>query len=334
MYRLRLGSLFSGIGGFDLAFARVGFDISWQVEIDPAAVSVLGRHFPHVKRFGDVRDVSGEMLPSVYVITAGFPCQDLSLAGRRAGLSGERSGLFFEVVRIVREMRRVTSGRYPAFLVLENVPGLLSTNRGGDFALVLHALADSGAVDIAWRVLDASCFGLPQRRRRVFIVVDFRGERAGKILFDAEGGGGNSPAGGAPGSEDPGTASDSSGRSRLVGALTAHYGAGGPDDNAAQAGLLVIDTPYGYSGASVTAKWAKGSGGPSGDETQNIIVTRRGVRRITPREAERLQGFPDDWTRWRADGQELPDTVRYRLIGNAVAVPVARWLARRIMHYV
>ena len=122
------------------------------------------------------------------VIHGGFPCQDVSLAGKRAGLIGERSGLFFEVMRIIKEMREASNGISPTFAVIENVPGLLSSNGGRDFAVVLRELALCGAMDVAWRILDAQWFGLAQRRRRVFVVADFRGRRAGEILFEREGG--------------------------------------------------------------------------------------------------------------------------------------------------
>jgi DNA (cytosine-5)-methyltransferase 1 len=167
------GSLFSGIGGFDLGFSRAGIATRWFVERDPACQRVLAERFPGVPIHDDVTTVSE--LPYVDIITAGVPCQDVSVAGKRAGLAGARTGLFWEAVRIVAETR-------PAVFVLENVPGLLSSNRGRDFGTVLDALAELGALDICWRILDAQFFGVAQRRRRVFVVADFRGERAGEIL--------------------------------------------------------------------------------------------------------------------------------------------------------
>src|SRR5690606_1758225 len=121
------------------------------------------------------------------VITFGSPCQDLSVAGKRAGLDGERSSMFFEALRVFREMREATNGGSPALVVWENVPGAFSSNGGRDFAYVLAGLAELGAVDIAWRVLDAQYFGVAQRRRRVFVIADFGGERAAEILFEREG---------------------------------------------------------------------------------------------------------------------------------------------------
>lgn len=195
MTQLTLGSLFAGIGGFDLAAERAGMAVRWQVEIDPFCNRVLARHWPDVRRYGDIQVVDGAALEPVDVMSGGFPCQGLSVAGRRAGLSDPRSGLFFDLVRIIQQMREATHGSSPTWVVLENVPGLLSSQRGRDFAVVLHELAELGPADICWRILDARFFGVPQRRRRVFFVLDFGGERAAQVLFEPAGGGGDSTAG-------------------------------------------------------------------------------------------------------------------------------------------
>lgn len=181
------GSLFSGIGGFDLSFQRVGIDTLWMVENDAACQLVLRRHFLDAELYHDVCRVSGRYLAPVDIITFGSPCQDLSIAGKRAGMEGARSGLFFEAIRIIREMREATNGQYPTYAIWENVPGALSSAKGSDFTGVLDALANIGALDIAWRVLNAEYFGVPQRRRRVYVVADFAGQRAGEILFESEG---------------------------------------------------------------------------------------------------------------------------------------------------
>lgn len=157
-----VGSLFAGIGGFDLGFERAGFRTAWQVEIDPIRRAVLADRFPHAQRFDDVRACGRHNLLPVDVIVGGFPCQDLSTMGKRAGLAGERSGLFYEVVRIINELR-------PRWLVLENVTGLLSCNDGEDFAAVIGTLAECGYLGF-WRVLNAQYFGVPTKRRRVFMV--------------------------------------------------------------------------------------------------------------------------------------------------------------------
>lgn len=161
-------SLFAGVGGFDLALERAGVQVVASVEIDKKAQAVLRKHFPRSKIFNDVTEVTGEQLrtagfePRGGIITGGFPCQDLSVAGKRAGLAGKRSGLFWEICRIIDETGAET-------VILENVAGLLSSNNGRDMAVVLEALVKRG-YRVAWRVLDAQYFGVPQRRRRVFIV--------------------------------------------------------------------------------------------------------------------------------------------------------------------
>ena len=161
-------SLFAGVGGFDLALERNGIDVVAAVEIDANARGVLKHRFPKTTLFNDVCEVTGEQLiaagfdPRDGIIVGGFPCQDLSVAGKRAGLDGARSGLFWEIVRLLRETKAQN-------FILENVPGLLSSNKGQDMAAVIGALDDIG-YSLAWRVLDAQYFGVPQRRRRVFIV--------------------------------------------------------------------------------------------------------------------------------------------------------------------
>ena len=179
-------SLFAGVGGFDLAMQRQGVKVVASVEIDKKCNEVLAKHFPDAKQFDDVTTVKGSDLigagfnSSTGIIAGGFPCQDLSVAGKRAGLAGARSGLFWEAARIVEEAQS-------EYFILENVPGLLSSNKGADFGVVLGTMADLG-YSVGWRVLDAQYFGVPQRRKRVFIV----GRRStsdgiAEILFKSKG---------------------------------------------------------------------------------------------------------------------------------------------------
>jgi DNA (cytosine-5)-methyltransferase 1 len=202
---LTLGSHFDGIAGFPLAAAGNGIEVVWATEIEPFPIVVSKAHFPHMKHYGSIKDVSGAELEPVDIITFGSPCQDLSIAGKRAGLEGERSGLFMEAVRTIREMRGATSGVYPRIAVWENVPGAMSSNNGADFRAVLEEIleaevpvprsgkwASAGMVrgngrEIAWRILDAQYWGVPQRRRRIFLVADFRGQCAAEILFECQG---------------------------------------------------------------------------------------------------------------------------------------------------
>lgn len=180
-------SLFSGVGGFDLGLEAAGWECVAQVEWDTQCQAVLARHWPNVPRWGDVSTVNGAELPPADVIAFGSPCQDLSVAGKRAGLDGERSGLFYEAIRIIKEMQHATQHQFPRFVIWENVAGAVNSTSGWDFAAVIDSLAERGAMDISWRILDARFFGVPQRRRRVFVVADFAGECAGAIHAESSG---------------------------------------------------------------------------------------------------------------------------------------------------
>ena len=201
----KLGSLFDGIGGFPFAASCYGVEPVWASEIEPFPVKVTKHHFPDMRHLGDITQINGGEIEPVDIVTFGSPCQDLSVAGKREGLAGERSGLFSHAVRIIRQMRTATGGKYPRFAVWENVPGAFSSNKGQDFRAVLEEIgnaeipmpksgrwATAGMVrtetaDIAWRVLDAQYHGVPQRRRRIFLVADFAGQCASEILFIEEG---------------------------------------------------------------------------------------------------------------------------------------------------
>lgn len=215
--QLTLGSLFDGIGGFPYAASFYGIRALWASEIVPECVSVTKKHFPEMEHVGDITKLDGGKLPPVDIITFGSPCQDLSVAsGKRLGLAGERSGLFLEAIRIIREMQEATNGEYPKFALWENVPGALSSSGRRDFKAVLEAFAETEVpmprsgqwanagmvrgrgVDLAWCVYDAQYFGTAQRRRRIFLVADFRGERAGEILFVPKSLSGYFAAGGTP----------------------------------------------------------------------------------------------------------------------------------------
>ena len=215
---LTLGSLFDGSGGFPLAGILAGVTPLWASEIEPFAVRVTTKRLPQMKHYGDVSQMRGADLPPVDIITFGSPCQDMSIAGRRDGLDGSRSSLFYEAIRIVKEMREKTNGEKPRFIVWENVPGAFSSNKGQDFKAVLEAVigikepaaqvpapekrgwpnADYYVGDgwsVAYRVLDAQWWGVPQRRARIFLVADFAGQSAPEILFESEGVSGYTPQG-------------------------------------------------------------------------------------------------------------------------------------------
>jgi DNA (cytosine-5)-methyltransferase 1 len=228
---IKLGSLFDGSGGFPLAGAISGIEPVWAAEVEPYPIAVTRSRFPRMEHLGSVTEVHGDKVRPVDVITFGSPCQDLSLAGKRAGIhDGQRSNLFFEAIRIIKEMRQATNGRYPTFVVWENVPGAFSSNKGEDFRCVLEEFVkvcgghtvprpdkskwkSSGEIvgdgySVAWRQLDAQYWGVPQRRKRIYLVADFAGGRAGEILFERESLRGHPAPGRAPGQ---GTSADTAG---------------------------------------------------------------------------------------------------------------------------
>lgn len=385
-------SLFSGIGGFDLGFERAGMECAAQVEFDSKAQSVLKHHWPKVLHFGDVRHVGKHNLPAADLICGGFPCQDVSVAGRRAGLAGERSGLWFEFLRIVTECA-------PRWVVIENVPGLLSSNRGRDFATVIHGLVKCG-YRVGWRVLDAQYFGLAQRRKRVFIIASLAaaGANPAEILFERESSQRNTPPsretrqgtttyaikGAAIGrkpengpqfgeilkddtcytlntsefhavasalpASGAGTARTGNERTEAsflvpvshtlsapaeykegIGTLRASGG-----DIGGGSEMLIANVTYALK-SDITPKWSKEiaptlrTPSPSGGgHPTEVITPELAVRRLTPIECERLQGFPDNWTHIN----NAADSVRYKQLGNAIAVPVAEWIGKRLLQAV
>lgn len=439
-------SLFSGIDGFDTGLERAGMKCIGKAEQDRWCNAVSRYHSPEVKRISDVKEIKRATFPVPELICAGVPCQDVSIAGKRAGLDGERTGLFFEFARIIKIFK-------PKWLVFENVPGLLSANERRDFARVLGELGECGYL-LAYRILDSQYFGVAQRRRRVFIVGSLGNGRCAEVLFESESLRRNPAEGRKTGERIAPTVSQRS------------KGRGYGDDG--MNGALAISP-------SVSSKWAKGTGGPSGDECQNLtayhihhgqadkkeinpticvnegpnrhqgvsntdftaithslkartdgsedgtgrgtpIVTigfshrdngrdaaeeisptlrcfnpkskgvnqpvggmavaygkhikttgyqgddvigdgdvwcslpaqggnnsggpgallhqlSMGVRRLTPRECERLQGFPDDYTRYGIEAGkkiEISGTQRYRMLGNAITVSVSEWIGKRI----
>ena len=260
--RMTLGSLFDGSGGFPLGGILAGIEPRWGSEIEPFAVLVTQKRLPQVRHYGDVSKLKGSQLEPVDIITFGSPCQDMSIAGRRAGLDGERSGLFYQAIRIIKEMREATHGQYPRYCVWENVPGAFSSNRGEDFRAVLEAVigvkeegvslpapenhrwakADVLLGDgwsVAYRVFDAQYWSVPQRRARIYLVADFAGASAGDVLFKSEGMSGYTPQGfraweGAAG-----------------GAETGAGAAGERADSGSGTGRYCLN-PQGCSGVSVT----------------------------------------------------------------------------------
>ena len=276
---LTLGSLFDGSGGFPLGGLLAGIRPVWSSEIEPFAIRVTTKRLPFVKHYGDIRTLKGDELEPVDILTMGSPCQDISIAGRREGLAGSRSGLFYEGIRIAEEMRRATHGSKPRYIVWENVYGAFSSNGGADFAAVLAAFAglageavpaprpakwtSAGELvgdrfSVAWRLLDAQYWGVPQRRRRVYLVADFAGGRAGKILFDSEGVSRYSPQGF---------------RSWQRTATAAQSGAGAAGGEVAQALFENHSHDSRYTGPLTTAQTVSRTYGTGGNNQPFVVET-------------------------------------------------------------
>lgn len=379
---MKLMSLFDGSGGFPLAASLCGIEPVYAAEVEPYPIAVTKNRFPKMKHLGDVSKVKGGEIEPVDIITFGSPCQDMSIAGKRAGLKhadmGDdettRSGLFLEAIRIIKEMREATNGVYPRYAIWENVPGAFSSNRGEDFRTVLEEfirVKEKDAVmpdvpkagwpyadcysgngwSLAYRVFDAQYWGVPQRRRRIYLVADFRGQRAGEILLKPEGLRRNSAQSGTHGQETARCAKNSVGtaiggvdrynQSFLSGLAQTLRASGGGDctptvlapvavychqgngiDRADTAGcngkgvcedkcytLNTIDRhavcfpqqAYNKFIQEDIEATLKASGGTYGGGSENLVAEqsfspiRYIVRRLTPTECARLQGFPDCW---------------------------------------
>ncbi len=294
-------SFFAGIGGLDLGFERAGFAVTFQCEINPFCRDILEQHWPGVPRARDISKVTNAEIPASDIWTAGFPCQDLSLArmGPRDGLRGGKSGLFHEFMRLVR-------GALPRAVILENVHGLLTSHRGRDFAIVLKALDECG-YGVAWRVFDSKYFGVPQQRRRCFIVGVHRDARsAGKVLFEPERSDGHLTSRGHNGKKSPSLFQTVVG-DPVKGPLT----------------KALAHCIYAESARHTGTDWSR-----------NYVWYPDGrVRRFTSNEVERAQGFPVDWTLPQAGScfdSDRIESKRYHAVGNSVTPQVAEWVAHRL----
>jgi DNA (cytosine-5)-methyltransferase 1 len=307
------GSLFSGVGGFDLGFDRAGYECRWQVEWDKHCQGVLARHWPDVPRWGDIQLLNGKDLPAADVVAFGSPCQDLSTAGKQHGLVGKRSSLFFEAARTIGEIQHGTARAFPRIAVWENVPGALRSNGGADFGVVLDTMAELGALVIQWAVLDARWFGVPQQRRRVFLVAVFDSRAAqqcpDQLLPVIYGRRGHSPT------RHP--------KEQTI----SHTTTGNIGEPSEGRCIYAFDTQFGSNAAIFRdiAPTLKAS------QSAPTISYQEGTRRLTPRECERLNGWPDDHTRYLVTGQEQKPAQRYKQCGNGVASPVAEWIARQLL---
>lgn len=352
---MKLMSLFDGSGGFPLAASLCGIEPVYAAEVEPYPIAVTKNRFPKMKHLGDVSKVKGGEIEPVDIITFGSPCQDISIAGKRAGLKHAdmgndettRSGLFLEAIRIIKEMREATNGVYPRYAIWENVPGAFSSNRGEDFRTVLEefirvkekdavmpavpqagwAYADCISGDgwsIAYRVFDAQYWGVPQRRRRIYLVADFRGECAQEILFKRESLRGYFEAGRTPwqgiaadaqkisvctDGKSPTLRAEAHGNAPyVINKKTLVYDTRGNGDgetvptitgdhnNRITDYTALCCEAVVYDGANITSPLNK-TNPQAGDPCHTISTDSRNyiVRRLTPTECARLQGFPDWW---------------------------------------
>lgn len=392
-------SLFSGVGGFDMGLESAGMRTVYQCEIDKHCRSVLDRHWPHVPKWSDISTLTGDEIlshaPEIDVVAWGSPCQDLSVAGARAGLDGQKSSLFHEGIRVISEIRKATDGKYPRISIWENVYGALSSNKGADFRVILAEMAQAGSIFSEWRVLDAQFFGIPQRRRRVFVISVFDTAVAERcidpILPITESVRRHTATRKSQGQASARETTDGTRAHgewdielETVGALQAHLSKHVSADDAAHGLLIptdqiVFENSYRDSarisadGITNTLSAQMGTGGlktpmvvtpepiaysiredaKANNFSATEITTARAlqatqasvqshhaqtfiagdsiVRKLTPLECERLMGWRDDHTRYRADGSEQADTNRYKQIGNGVASPVAQWIGEQIV---
>lgn len=420
--KLKLGSLFSGIGGFELVGSWYNIEPVWASEIERQCIRITEKHFPNMKHLGDITKIHGDEIEPVDIITGGSPCQDLSHAGKQAGiklqcaecgttvdfkentticpncgseLDSTRSGLFMEQIRIIREMREKTNECFPKIVIGENVLGALNSNNGEDFYCVLEKFcglvgsklpklrpekwSKCGEIlgdnfSIAWRLFDAQYWGVPQRRRRIYLVADFRGQRAKEILFKPESLRRHFKSCKEPWESftdktkssirESGNDRTTAGRNHVMSTLTSGYGRGYNVNAGAYNGDQFVfdnltDTTICVATHQVNAEImvdkcptltaANGMSGSNKPYVVLLILTDRSntevtenitpplvardyksplvaykshsiVRRLTPLECERLQGFPDGWT------ESESDSARYKAIGNSVALPCVDYI--------
>lgn len=289
MNSLNVNSFFAGIGGFDLGFERTGFTSTFICENNPFCNEVLNLHWPDVEKAGDINEVDSNSIPEADVWCGGFPCQDISVA--RGSLS--RLGLKGSRSGLFHRFAELIGAKLPEVVLIENVAGLFNSNKGNDFAVILNTMNDLG-YGVAWRLLNSRYFGVPQSRPRVYLCCwKDAPQRALSSLFEE-----NTPK------------KASHERAAFITESTPK----GKYPRVPQVGYCLAAT----SGRHTGTDWSR-----------TYVTCEDGVRRLTPIECERLQGFPDNWTKVDGDSEDA-DSLRYAAIGNAVSVPVIEWIAQRI----
>jgi len=303
---MKYGTICSGIEAPSVAWKHLNWEPVWFAENDPFPKQVLQKHYPNVPDLGDITKVKWDEQANVDVLIGGTPCQSFSVAGLRNGMDDPRGNLALQFLRIV-------DATQPKWVIWENVPGVLSSNKGRDFGAFIGGLVELG-LGYAYRTLDAQYFGVPQRRKRVFVVAcPGNWTRPASVLFDSK--------------SLQRSPKKSKSKEKKVAALTANgVGTCGADDNQAQAGHLIAFHPR-QDPISSEITMPCETKGPMAVNYNDI------VRRLTPAECEKLQGFQKNYTRiqWRNKSEEeCPDGHRYKALGNSMAVPVVKWLGERI----
>lgn len=342
---LTLGSLFDGIGVFPLAAQKNSITPLWASEIEKAPIRITKRHFPNMIHLGDLTKLHGGKIPPVDIVTFGSPCQNLSTIGNREGLAGKKSNLFYEAIRIIEEMRHATNGNYPTLAIWENVMGAFSSNDRMDFKAVLEAFVQtevpippsrqwahagmvrSRTVDLCWRVFDSQYWGVPQRRRRIFLVADFRDFRAREILFDTKG-------------MQPNF--ESSHSNKLSATQTNRK-------SVAKTRRKIHLYPFQERRMRTYAKTQNHSGfissfGKTTDPFPTLLagtvdvfaywqegLEKEGfIRKLTPLECERIMGLPEHWTKYGVEKQLISDFARYKALGNSIVLPCAEYILSNV----
>ena len=339
---MKAATLFSGIGGFDLPLQRKGVELVEAVEIDKYARSVYSRHFPGVRLWQDATKIEPERLSEFDILACGPPCQSFSVAGNRRGFADTRGTLFYEVFRIAKE-------KQPSIIIIENVLGLLNIDSGETFRTILKALDEVG-YDAAWQVLNSKFF-VPQNRERVFIIGHLRGKRTRKIFPI----GGTNPKSNGKNLMQVGNI-DQKGHNSIWGRVYSPDGISSTINAqggglGAKSGLYAVPKikriegkpniyntdaqggkiydPEGIS-PTVSGQRVNSQGYIAISSGQAHAISKR-IRRLTPMECERLQGFPDEWTKYGRDGELISDTQRYKMCGNAVTVPVVEYILEALL---
>lgn len=312
---MRFGSVCSGIEAASVAWHPLGWRASFLSEIEAFPRAVLQHHYPEVPLHGDFTTIRAGEYDPIDLLVGGTPCQSFSVAGLRGGLDDDRGNLALEYLRLADQLR-------PRWLVWENVPGVLSSNGGRDFGAILGGMVELG-YGFAYRVLDAQFFGVAQRRRRVF-VVGYAGDwrRAAAVLFER-----HSLSGHPAPRREAGEGASGCAHGGVVGSLCADAHPGSYTGQDAYTGRLIAHTLKG-EGCGAVGAMSTGGGKPGQGYPDAFIGSA--VRRLTTRECERLQGFPDDYTLIPYRKGMAADGPRYKALGNSMAVPVMRWIGERI----